>query len=100
MQRFFNTAAFSIPPTGTYGNSARNIIVGPGTQATNMSLQKIIPLPNAPPDHGAGAGEQRLQQGAVGIDRYGGQLADVRPGHLGALHAQRDVLDQGGVLKP
>ena len=47
MQRFFNTGAFSIPPTGTYGNSARNLIVGPGTQATNMSLQKIIMLPNA-----------------------------------------------------
>jgi hypothetical protein len=45
MQRFFNTAAFSIPPTGTYGNSARNIIVGPGTQATNMALQKIVMLP-------------------------------------------------------
>ena len=47
MQRFFNTAVFSIPPTGTYGNSARNMIVGPGTQAANMSLQKIIMLPNA-----------------------------------------------------
>lgn len=45
LQRFFNTAAFSIPPTGTYGNSARNLIVGPGTQATSMSLQKIIMLP-------------------------------------------------------
>jgi hypothetical protein len=47
MQRFFNTTAFSIPPTGTYGNSARNMIVGPGTQAANMSLQKIIMLPNS-----------------------------------------------------
>ena len=47
MQQFFNTAVFSIPPTGTYGNSARNMIVGPGTQAANMSLQKIIMLPNA-----------------------------------------------------
>lgn len=44
--QFFNTAAFSIPPTGTYGNSSRNMIVGPGTQATNMSLQKVIILPN------------------------------------------------------
>jgi hypothetical protein len=43
--QFFNTAAFSIPPTGTYGNSARNIVVGPRTQATNMSLQKMISLP-------------------------------------------------------
>ncbi|MFO7692109.1 MAG: TonB-dependent receptor [Vicinamibacterales bacterium] len=47
MQRFFNTGVFSIPPTGSYGNSARNIIVGPGTQATNMSLQKIIMLPSS-----------------------------------------------------
>ena len=46
MQQFFNTAAFSMPPTGSYGNSSRNMIVGPGTQATNMSLQKIIMLPN------------------------------------------------------
>jgi hypothetical protein len=45
MNHFFNTAAFSIPATGTYGNSARNIIVGPRTQAVNMSLQKIISLP-------------------------------------------------------
>ena len=47
MQRFFDTAVFSIPPTGTYGTSARNIIVGPGAQAANMSLQKIIVLPNS-----------------------------------------------------
>ena len=45
MNHFFNTAAFSIPATGTYGNSARNIIVGPRTQAVNMSLQKVISLP-------------------------------------------------------
>ncbi len=45
MAQFFNTGAFSIPPAGTYGNSARNLIVGPGTQATNMALQKIILLP-------------------------------------------------------
>jgi hypothetical protein len=45
MAQFFNTGAFSIPPPGTYGNSARNLIVGPGTQAANMSLQKIFMLP-------------------------------------------------------
>jgi hypothetical protein len=45
MARFFDTTVFSVPPTGTYGNSARNIIVGPGTQAANMSLQKVIMLP-------------------------------------------------------
>jgi len=45
--QFFNTAVFSIPPAGTYGNAARNTVIGPGTSATNMSLQKIIMLPKS-----------------------------------------------------
>jgi hypothetical protein len=47
MQQFFNTTAFSIPPPGTYGTSARNMVIGPGTSATNMSLQKLIMLPGS-----------------------------------------------------
>jgi hypothetical protein len=45
--QFFNTSVFSIPPAGTYGNAARNTVIGPGTSATNMSLQKIIMLPKS-----------------------------------------------------
>ena len=40
--RFFNTDAFAIPATGTFGNSARNLIVGPGSHNVNMSLSKNV----------------------------------------------------------
>jgi hypothetical protein len=42
---WFNPAAFTAPPAYTYGNSGRNIIVGPGTNQVDMSLFKNIPLP-------------------------------------------------------
>ncbi|MEW5983090.1 MAG: TonB-dependent receptor [Acidobacteriota bacterium] len=44
---FFNTAAFSVPAPGTYGNAGRNTIPGPGTFDVNMSLAKNFPLPGA-----------------------------------------------------
>lgn len=42
---FFNTAAFSVPAAGTYGNAARNTIPGPGSFNVNMSLAKNFRLP-------------------------------------------------------
>lgn len=39
---FFNTAAFSLPPPGTYGNSARNIIIGPGTSSVNLGVTRNV----------------------------------------------------------
>jgi hypothetical protein len=39
---FFNTSAFSIPLPGTYGNSGRNIIIGPGTSVVNLNVMKNI----------------------------------------------------------
>jgi hypothetical protein len=43
-ERWFNTAAFIIPPFGTFGNSGRNILDGPGYQNVNFSLMKNTPL--------------------------------------------------------
>jgi hypothetical protein len=40
VDRFFNTSAFSVPIVGTFGNSTRNLIVGPGSRTFNMSLMK------------------------------------------------------------
>jgi hypothetical protein len=42
---WFNPAAFTAPPAYTYGNSGRNIIVGPGTNQIDFSLFKEIPIP-------------------------------------------------------
>lgn len=42
--QWFNTAAFSVPATGTFGNAGRNSINGPGNFLLNMSLSKTIPM--------------------------------------------------------
>ena len=42
---WFNPAAFGAPAPFTYGNSGRNLIVGPGTNEIDLSLFKNIPLP-------------------------------------------------------
>jgi trimeric autotransporter adhesin len=43
LQRFFNTAAYSIP-AGTYGTSGRNSITGPGSKTMNLSVRKAVTL--------------------------------------------------------
>src|SRR5207253_2940371 len=42
--QWFNTAAFTVPTPGTFGNSGRNMIIGPGTFNVNTSLSKSIPI--------------------------------------------------------
>jgi hypothetical protein len=39
-QRWFDTAAFAIPPRGSFGNAGRNILDGPAFQSINVSLVK------------------------------------------------------------
>jgi hypothetical protein len=38
--QWFNTAAFAIPPYGTFGNSGRNTVEGPGRATVDLSLVK------------------------------------------------------------
>ena len=42
--KWFNTAAFATPPTGTYGDARRNSIIGPGSKVFDMAFTKIVPL--------------------------------------------------------
>jgi hypothetical protein len=42
--RWFNTAAFTLPPFGSFGNAGRNILQGPGYQNVNLALLKQVPL--------------------------------------------------------
>lgn len=39
-ERWFNTSVFTLPPFGSFGNSGRNILDGPGLQNINVSLMK------------------------------------------------------------
>ncbi|HYM26473.1 MAG TPA: TonB-dependent receptor [Vicinamibacterales bacterium] len=39
---FFNTAAFSVPAGGTFGDAGRNTIIGPGTSVMNLGLTRNI----------------------------------------------------------
>ena len=41
---WFNTAAFSKPSPGTYGDARRNSIIGPGSKVFDMAFTKIFPL--------------------------------------------------------
>jgi hypothetical protein len=44
-KEYFNTAAFAVPPpTGSFGNSGRNIVIGPGFAQTDVSLHKKFVL--------------------------------------------------------
>ncbi|MCX6631665.1 MAG: hypothetical protein NTW28_28985 [Candidatus Solibacter sp.] len=42
--KYFNTAAFRAPSTGTFGNTGRNIITGPGSLNTNVAVLKSFRL--------------------------------------------------------
>src|SRR5262249_19347278 len=43
-QAWFNKAAFATPAPGTFGNAGRNIIIGPGTNIADFSLNKITKI--------------------------------------------------------
>lgn len=42
IDQFFNTAAFSIPATGTFGNSPRNSVIGPWSHQLNMNASRDV----------------------------------------------------------
>ena len=41
---YFNLAAFSVPPSGTFGTAGRDTIEGPGMFVTNFSLSRSVNL--------------------------------------------------------
>ena len=47
IDRFFNTAAFSLPASGSFGTAGRNLIIGPGSKDLNATLSRDIRLPAA-----------------------------------------------------
>jgi hypothetical protein len=45
--QYFNTKAFTSPALGSFGNSARNLLIGPGSFTTNLALVKDFRLSSA-----------------------------------------------------
>jgi hypothetical protein len=45
--QWFRTGAFTVPAFGTFGNSGRNTLEGPGYQNLNLGVVKLIPLGGA-----------------------------------------------------
>jgi hypothetical protein len=43
-QQYFDPNAFIVPPAGTYGNTSRNSLVGPGMAETDLSFLKATKL--------------------------------------------------------
>lgn len=44
LDRWFDASAFVAPPNGRFGNSGKNILVGPGRQALNLGVFKSFSL--------------------------------------------------------
>ena len=44
ISRWFNTAAFANPATGTFGDTGRNTLIGPGFSDVDFSVAKEFPL--------------------------------------------------------
>jgi len=44
VSKWFNTAAFVVPPTGGFGDAGRNSIEGPGALVFDMAFTKVVPL--------------------------------------------------------
>jgi hypothetical protein len=44
IDQFFNTSAFSVPSTGLFGTSPRNVIIGPGSTQLDAQLSRDVRL--------------------------------------------------------
>jgi hypothetical protein len=43
---FFNTSAFKAPALGSYGDSPRNVVIGPGSKQLNLNFNRGVQLSN------------------------------------------------------
>jgi len=44
VNQWFNTAAFTEPPSGQFGDAGRNTIRGPGSIVFNVAFTKVVPV--------------------------------------------------------
>jgi hypothetical protein len=79
---WFNTAAFQSPTAGTFGNTRRNRVYGPGTSEVNLSLHKRFSIyENAYFDFSANA------TNALNHPSFGQPDALIGPGHTATIRS-------------
>jgi hypothetical protein len=71
--RWFNTAAFTMPAFGAFGNAERNTVEGPGYRNLSLGVTKLIPL-----------GEARLQLRFEGFNILNRANYDLPDAFLGS----------------
>ena len=71
--RWFDTGAFSMPPFGTFGNSGRNSVEGPGYRNLNLAVVKHVPT-----------GPARLQVRLEAFNLFNTANFDLPDGFLGS----------------
>jgi hypothetical protein len=72
--RWFNTAAFAIPPFGSFGDAGRNILDGPGYQNINLGLLKHIAI----------GGDMRLQLRAEAFNLFNHSNFNLPDAYVGS----------------
>ena len=63
--QWFDAAAYALPAFGTFSNTARNVLSGPGWQLFDMSFQKVIRFAEGRQFELRADGIQHLQSHAV-----------------------------------
>jgi hypothetical protein len=93
--QFFDTSVFSQEAIGTFGNTPRGIIHGPGFNYTNLSLSKNLPLSS----DGVRSLQLRLDAANAfnhaNFDQPDGNYTDG-PGLFGAITAVKATADANG----
>ncbi len=90
---------FRVPAPGLFGNSPRNLIIGPGSPPAERAVLARRPHGRQPRRHAAVERDEPAEHGELRDRRYGRELADVRPGPLGAADAFDAVHDEVSVLE-
>ena len=87
IHNWFNPAAYANPAPGTFGNTHRNSLVGPGYTNVDLSLGKEFPIREAMTfelraDAFNGFNHANYQNPDANVGYSGGTLADTTAGHI------------------
>ena len=109
LNRWFDASAFAPPVRGSFGTSAKGVIVGPGSSVLHVSLAKYIPIRerlrlragvervqySQSSELGESEHEYHLCSGSDQWDRRQKRYRQHRPAQSSRLHSRRVVTGSG-----